>query len=145
MSLPFSDNDSFDRTMRASSLQAVILASLAETPRTEFDVRRFVQAQPGYEWASFRLVHHAIDGLLKRERVVRHWQEGFTFAFLSLPDDPMHPFVAMKRKEVARDMQILGSMEWPRFFDVPYAMTLDGSKSKGIDPELTLNRRPAFF
>jgi hypothetical protein len=109
-----------NQEQRRIAATACILAAVADKPRNRFEIRRFVQDQLGFEWVTSDLIANVVYRLCGQKRLVPISPDGRAISLYKLPDDPMEPMARFSPEaERERDMKVIASLNWPKFFHVP--------------------------
>lgn len=118
---------SFER--RKVQLETAVLASVVQSPKSQHEIRKFVQEQPGFEWVSMASISETTNRLRHQRRLVLVWRDMQSIASYTLPLDPGLPCVRHSldtrsreertRDEVERERKIIAAINWPRFFHIP--------------------------
>lgn len=73
-------------SQRQAKLEACIVASVAQTSKSHHEIRKFVQEQPGFEWATVPMIAETVNRMRHRRRLVLVWREMRTIPSFALPD-----------------------------------------------------------
>lgn len=107
---------------RKVSVEACIIAAIADGPKNLHGIRWFVHAQPGFEWVMASFIAETVARLCREKRLVMTFRPLRSIADYELPAFAMDPILQMqKRRELnsERELRLIASIDWPKWFHVP--------------------------
>lgn len=126
MRMYFNETNSPSTEQRRLSVEACMIAAVATGAKSQYELRRFVQTQPGFEWVPTPLIAETANRLRHRKRLAMCWVEGKSIHAYRLPADPLIPLVRFSLqtnspREIDRRQEstVLSSLALPRWFHVP--------------------------
>jgi hypothetical protein len=107
---------------RKLALEAYVIAIVAKKPIDHFAIRKAIENEDGFEWATPNFIYDTVSRLCHSERLIRLFPYGRSILHFALPEDPAAPIQLMRSRHEPnpeRERRIIASLNWPKFFHVP--------------------------